>query len=81
MSCHRRLPAPCPGAQGGHRTWLPVVAGAPRAAPARMSRADAARPQARASRLSFADIVRRLAALPKEHCAFVSAKARRTITQ
>lgn len=32
--------------------------------------------QARASRLSFADIVRRLAALPKEDSAYVSSKAR-----
>ena len=32
--------------------------------------------QARASRLSFADIVRRLAALPKEDSAFVSSKVR-----
>lgn len=31
--------------------------------------------QARASRLSFADIVRRLAALPKEDSAYVSSKA------
>ena len=30
--------------------------------------------QARASRLSFTDIVRRLAALPKEDSAFVSSK-------
>lgn len=32
--------------------------------------------QARASRLSFADIVRRLAALPEEDSAYVSSKAR-----